>query len=170
MTEEILNIIRCKLNEEVNKRNSLINEFRRLENDSSVKKYLKMRDIDVIDENEYSIDESQIIMDLYTECVNNNIETNEIYYYCDVNIPVIKKNDGYYLCSSGKDFVKLYKNIENSADELYILEPECDSFEDSHIILSGNKYEDIHKEFIIDMVKNSQDVAIKRIVKKYHKK
>lgn len=161
MQEKILEDIRNEIETRKNLANKKRNRLIELEKDEKVKEYLKLREIGKSNIKEYKIDEDKVIMDMFfNEFLDENDETNNIYYETDYAESDSKNKDRYMF---------LYTDIENGKKEFVNVDNVAE-FENTHNVLETEVgYNKVQEEFIIDAVKNNQEDAVKRIIKKYGK-
>lgn len=91
------------------------------------------------------------------------------------NSEIALGNNGIYFCDGiihdeiAESF-KCYRNLEDITDNHNVYLSDCDEFEAKHLVIYGESYDAVRKEFIIGAIKTSQKEAVKTIVKKYPKK
>ena len=182
MKEEAL----LKIREEVSKRltenelyNNRIRRIKELQKLKEVKEYIKL-----IGEtgNNLSLRKEKsedIVYSCFRHYLSSFIpeeETNKIYVYlgtfqcsseCDINHGV---SDIYVSRNSEEADYSLYRNLENYFIDRTISIKDRRKFEEENIVLfknSINGYELIRREFAFLSYKYGQDVAVKKLIKKY---
>lgn len=173
--EEVLNI--KKANEERNKRR---NRIRELENDESVKEYIKLRGIEPLtDFKESTIDDKTIASEIYYRYVHriDKKDTNGIFVYlgtyresyesdivhCNGDIKVGYNNpDAEY---------RLYQDLEQNS-VITVPIKDCEEFEKSNRVIFPKgynlckRYYEIQKKFFAEAITNSEEEACKLILRK----
>lgn len=179
MKEEVLESIRkerdlvLKVLQRENKRKK---RLKRLLNESSVKDFLKLsgqtfdEDLSIFIPNKNKI-VGELIED-YKEFEFEPEDTNQIYLCSGKNYRGILMDGMYQLDIIGKpESIKcgLYCNIESEIDSYLIPIEECDEFEKNHTVIFHSDFDKVQSEFITCAVNDSQENAVKMILKKYGK-
>lgn len=186
MREKLLEGMREQLylaKEKVENHNKKVDRIKELLNDDKIKEFISLTKININDINLDKITETEekenIINDLIAFLnINMTSNTNNIYFYMGDFEGKYEKNGRYgYLIKSNNQklrlkkptIVKVYRNIENSNDQVILPVNQCNEFEKENIIITSNDYYDTQKEFVKDALETNQEDAVKRLVKKYQK-
>lgn len=186
MREKLLEGMREQLylaKEKVENHNKKVDRIKELLNDDKIKEFISLTKININDIDLDKITEAEekekIINDLIAFLnINMTSNTNNIYFYMGDFEGKYEKNGRYgYLIKSNNQklrlkkptIVKVYRNIENSNDQVILPVNQCNEFEKENIIITSNDYYDTQKEFVKDALETNQEDAVKRLVKKYQK-
>ena len=124
--------------------------------------------------------EKGIILSTYKKYLSyiKEKDTNGIYIYIGTFMPTgiteEEFEEGYPLDSQvdindPRATHRIYWNLEGIWSKSINIE-DCEEFERTHTVLYGDNFHNIEAEFIITAVKESQDKAVSKILKKYNKK
>ena len=187
MKEKLLQELKEDLKKQKNRLCEYNNKVRRINElllEDSVKEFISIskfdiKKLEIKEKTEDDIEKETIDNIIYFINNDNNGDTNNIYYYIGEFEARLRKDGGYgYLERRGNKnsfklgspkYVKVYRNIENSNDEVILPIKECNNFEKKNVIISSNNYNTVQREFITDMLDNNQEDAVKRLIKKYSK-
>ena len=154
-----------------NKRKKRIKE---LLNEPTVKEFLNLSGLDFDENLSTLVTERDIIvselLEKYKEFELNPEDTNKIYLCRGKNYLGVLRNGIYQLDIIGKsESVKCgwYCNIESEIDNYLIPIEECDEFERNHTVIFHSDFGRVQTEFITCAVNNSQENAVKMVLKKY---
>ena len=123
--------------------------------------------------------EESVIIDAYKKyirCIENQ-DTNHIYIYMgtyikigltlveweDGELPEIEVDYGDYRATH-----RYYGNLECLHQEAVKIE-DCEDFEKKHTVIYTDNYTDLLKDFIITAIKEDQETAVSKVLKKYNK-
>ena len=177
MKEDILDKIRnerdtiIKSLQEGNERKRRLKE---LLNESLIKEFMKLSGLTFDEDLGMPVPSknkivNQIIEE-YKEFEFDPEDTNRIYLCTGKNYRGMLVDGIYQLDIIGKpESVKCgwYCNIESEIDNYLIPIEECDEFEKNHTVIFHHDYEKIQSEFITCAVNDSQENAVKILLRKY---
>ena len=177
MKEDILEKIRkerdsiIKSIQEDNERKRRLKE---LLNKSLIKEFMKLSELTFDEDLSMSvINKNKIVSQIieeYKEFEFDPEDTNQIYLCTGKDWHFILMDGIYVLDIIGEpESIKCgwYCNVESSIDNYLIPIEECDEFEKYHTVIFHHDYDKIQSEFITRAVNDSQENAIKMILKKY---
>ena len=185
MKEDLLIKIRDELEkqkEKNNQHNQKIKRINELMNEPNVKEYIKL--LNEVNNNfqKIQITDKEIIKSIYRHYLHEikHNETNGIYVYIGTYQHSLEKDIIHgssdfkvgYNCPSA-DY-RVYWNIEQSYPENIPIKM-CEQFEKTHIIINTNayfkeqEYYVIQQDFFTDSIKTNQEIAKKKILRKYNK-
>ena len=185
MKEKLLHELQEELKKKKNKLSEYNENVRRIKElllEDNVKEFISISKFDIKklnikEKTEEDIKKETIDNIIYFINDDRNIDTNKIYCCLGEFEGRLRKDGGYgYLeRKSNKNsftlvspkYVKVYRNIENSNDEVILPIKECNNFEKKHLVINSNNYSMVQREFITDMLDNNQEEAVKRLMKKY---
>lgn len=175
MTEDILKQIRKEYftkKREIEKLKEKRDRLKALEKCSEVKEYLKLLGCtSLIDDNQSDIlTDDEILYSTYRKYIYKSKYTSNIYVY----VGAFKRtSDGDILSSNSSFDYKLYQDVENEFNKVYMAPFNYQEFErDNKVIIPKNPsfeiYYQIRREFIHTAIKEDQDLACQKILhKKY---
>ena len=122
--------------------------------------------------------ETGIIMSVYDKyvCDINQEDTNEIYVYIGSYMPsdysALEIDDGYpFEIEVNRDdpraISRRYYNLEGIWG-ITLNVDESKNFEDTHTVIYVDDFYKLQSEFIVNAVKENQDVAVSKVLKKYN--
>lgn len=185
MKEDILNQIRNELNikKEINERyNNKLKRIKELEKDNNVKEYISLVGLSNCNKEFINDSDDEIINYIYTKYIYKIDEnsTNKIYVY----LGTFKYSNEFDVVHSYSDIrtddndkkanYRLYQDIELDFIKQVNID-DCKLFEENNIIINPDsyykmrEYYKIRREFFVNSVKENQDTAIKKVLKKYSK-
>ena len=175
MTEDILKQIRKEYftkKREIEKLKEKRDRLKALEKCSEVQEYLNLLGcISLINDNQNEIlTDDEILYSTYRKYIYKSQHTNNIYVY----VGAFKRtSDGDILVSNSPFDYKLYQDVENEFNKVYMTPLNYQKFErDNRVIIPMNPsyetYYQIRREFIHTAIKEDQDLACQKILhKKY---
>ena len=175
MTEDILKQIRKEYftkKQEIEKLKQKRERLKVLEKCFEVKEYLKLLGCtSLIDDNQSDIlTDDEILYSTYRKYIYKSKYTSNIYVY----VGAFKRtSDGDILSSNSSFDYKLYQDVENEFNKVYMAPLNYQKFErDNKVIIPENPsfeiYYQIRREFIHTAIKEDQDLACQKILhKKY---
>lgn len=175
MTEDILKKIRREYftkKHEMKNFEEKLERLKTLENNPNVREYLDLLGyVSLIDDNQSGIlTDDGILYSTYRKYIYKSKYTNNIYVY----IGAFKRtSDGDILTSNTSFDYKLYQDVENEFNKVYMTPFNYQEFErDNKVIIPVTPnfeiYYQIRKEFIHTAIKEDQDLACQKILhKKY---
>lgn len=165
-----------ELKEERDKTKKLLLELEELKRSDDVKRYLELCSYDTERNNELvSCSEEDLIMKSWSKYNYLNRETNKIYFCIGTYITTYThyEDDTYTYYNDPKANYRCFMNIENEFDVRNIGVEYCDEFiKKNNVILPKNsffanrEYWILRREFFIDLIKSSQEEAVKKLLKK----
>lgn len=180
MTEKFLNIIRVESEKEIANlgdfnfcaRNSIQAEM--IEEIRKIFGLSYNGNIGTIEKNEFDV-----IMSVYRKYHSNinEVDTNGIYVYVGTYMPSgyssLEIENGYPFemevdMNDSRATHRRYWNIEGIWAKTIDIE-DCMEFEKTHIVIYANNFYEVQKDFVITAVKDNQEKAVNRLIKKYRK-
>ena len=179
MKEELLRKIKDEAQKEIDmmdKYNEYADRRNELANIEEIKKMLGLpytRNMELPRKNEKGI-----IMSVYDKyaCYINQEDTNGIFVYMGSYMPsdysADEIDDGYPFeievdRNDSRATTRRYYNLEGVWGYSFNIE-DSEEFERTHTIIFVDDFYKLQAEFIIDAVKENQDVAVSRVLKKYN--
>ncbi len=176
MKEDLLDEIRNerdKIIKSLQESNERKRRLKELLNESLIKEFMKLSGLTFDEDLGMSVPSknkivSQIIEE-YKEFELDPEDTNQIYLCRGKNYPGMLMDEIYHLVIGKPGSVKCgwYCNIESEIDNYLIPIEECDEFEKNHTVIFHHDFEKIQSEFITCAVNDSQENAVKMLLRKY---
>lgn len=184
MREDILNQIKNEIENKLldnEKYNATVKRIKDLEKNRYVKEYINLLGLPISRQDFIIDDTDSIVSEIYSKYINKigESDTNRIYVYLgtyrySTTSDVVSLGDDRVSYDDNRADYRVYQDLEQRSSIVVNIK-DCKSFEENNTILNPNsyfknqEYYRMQKEFFIAAVKDGQDAAKKRILKKYPK-